>query len=183
MYAICSYVKFPVWPSLCHAYGDHDLNKIKSTLPSMLLHNLYRFKAKWFKESFLKILKKNIFIWKNWTLNCGPYPANKISCLNILESTLHKDVPYKLQLFCQMILRRLFKNVNKFSIILNDSSPNKRESFPSFQQTWISFTLECFGQSLIKTDAVGLGKNSIMWSVYRRWDRQTDGQTDGKTNK
>lgn len=71
----------------------------------------------------------------NSALNCGPYPAHKIVCLNILDSTLHKDVPYKLQLFCQMILRRLFKNVNKFSIILNDSSPNKRESFPSFQQT------------------------------------------------
>ena len=65
--------------------------------------------------------------------------------------------------------KRFSKFVYVFSLFHN-YLPLERDGGPSFQQTWIPFTLGCFVPSLVEIGPVVLEKKIKMWKVYENND-------------
>ena len=132
-----------------------------------------------FTISLLSPLEKRPFIWTNiiispwkralpfiWT-NLNPHHPRML-CAKFGWNYSPVVLKNKIFKVCQCI----------FSISL--LSPLGKGRGPSFEQTWITITQECFVPSLVEIGPVVLEMKMKMWKVYKQTDRGMDRQTVGR---
>ena len=76
-----------------------------------------------------------------------------------------------------VVLEKKILKYFQYNITFSPLYPLGKRRGPSFEQTWIPSTQECFVPSLVEIGPVVLGKKLKMWKVYRRTDGQADRQT------
>ena len=108
--------------------------------------------------------------------NYLPFEKRVVLHVNKLDFPPLKDALCQVRLkLAQWFWKRFLNLVSVFSLFRIKLSPIGKGHDPSFEQTWIPYTLGCFVQSLVEIGPVILENKMEMWKVYNDvddYDRQ-----------